>query len=207
MGLPAGKAYYRCDRRVNAAQFILLTKMRTFRSPDYYNRGTNAAYSRVGLEKLSADLQRIGRNQIVSTRIMFRIDGLGRDQSVTSLIRHNGDRMPPRLKICPIDVLNDARYSKIIDASRRFVFRVSFQDTIRNFGSQQVVAQSRQGLLMFGGRQISFRKFQRTFRNYRPRELRGFRFYRREMRGASAALEQEKGEATSGDHLPPVLET
>src|SRR6266699_859154 len=32
-------------------------------------------------------------------------------------------------------------------------------------------------------------------------------FYRREMRGASAALEQEKGEATSGDQLPPVLET
>ena len=59
---------------------------------------------------------------------------------------------------------------------------------------------------MFCGRQISFRRFQRTFRNYRPRELRGLRFYNREV-SASAVLEQEKGEATSGDNLPPVLET
>src|SRR6266700_4381617 len=138
---------------------------------------------------------------------MFRINGLGRDESVTALIRRNSDRTPPRLKICSIDIMDDARYSEVIDAARRFVFLVSFQYSIRNFGSQQVMAQSRQGLLMFGGRQISFRRFQRTFRNYRPRELRGFRFYRREMRGASAALEQEKGEATSGDHMPPVLET
>jgi len=59
---------------------------------------------------------------------------------------------------------------------------------------------------MFGGRQISFRRFQATFRNYRPRELRGFRFYNCEM-GASAPLEQEKGEATSGENLPPALKT
>jgi len=58
---------------------------------------------------------------------------------------------------------------------------------------------------MFGGRQISFRRFQRTFRNYRPRELGGFRFYNREV-SASAALEQEKSEATSDENLPPVLE-
>jgi len=59
---------------------------------------------------------------------------------------------------------------------------------------------------MFRGRQISFRRFQRTFRNYRPRELRGLRSYNRKM-SASAALEQEKGEPTSGDNLPPVFET
>jgi len=59
---------------------------------------------------------------------------------------------------------------------------------------------------MFGGHQISFRRFQRTFRNYRPRELRGFRFYNREV-SASAALEQEESEATSGKNLAPVLET
>jgi len=58
---------------------------------------------------------------------------------------------------------------------------------------------------MFGGRQISFRRFQRTFRNYRPRELRGLRSYNRKM-SASVALEQEKGEAISGKNLPPVLE-
>jgi len=59
---------------------------------------------------------------------------------------------------------------------------------------------------MFGGRQISFRRFQRTFRNYRPRELRGLRSYNRKM-SASAALEQEEGEAASGKSLAPVLET
>jgi hypothetical protein len=58
---------------------------------------------------------------------------------------------------------------------------------------------------MFGGRQISVGRFQRTFRNYRPRELRGLRSYNRKM-SASAALEQEKGEATSDENLPPVLE-
>src|SRR6266567_1604728 len=137
---------------------------------------------------------------------MFRINGLGRDESVTALIRRNSDRTPPRLKICSIDIMDDARYSEVIDAARRFVFLVRFQYSLRNFGSQQVMAQSRQGLLMFGGRQISFRRFQWTFRNYRPRELREFRFYNREM-SASAALEQEEGEATSGKNLAPVLET
>jgi hypothetical protein len=58
---------------------------------------------------------------------------------------------------------------------------------------------------MFGCRQISFRRFQRTFRDYRHRELRVLRSYNRKM-SASAALEQEKGEATSDENLPPVLE-
>jgi len=59
---------------------------------------------------------------------------------------------------------------------------------------------------MFGGREISFRRFQRTFRNYRLRELGGFRFYNREV-SASAALEQEEGEDTSGENLPLALKT
>ena len=59
---------------------------------------------------------------------------------------------------------------------------------------------------MFGGRQISFRRSQGTFRNYRSWELRGFRFYNREV-SASAALEQEEGEDTSGKNLAPVLQT
>jgi hypothetical protein len=54
--------------------------------------------------------------------------------------------------------------------------------------------------------QISVGRFQGTFRNYRPRELRGFRFYNREV-SASAALEQEEGEDTSGENLPPALKT
>jgi hypothetical protein len=32
------------------------------------------------------------------------------------LVCQNGDRMPPRLNSCSIDVLNDTRYSKVIDA-------------------------------------------------------------------------------------------
>jgi len=59
---------------------------------------------------------------------------------------------------------------------------------------------------MFCGRQISFRRFQRTFRNQGLWELRRFEFYDRDMR-ASAALEQEEGEAASGKSLAPVLET
>ena len=58
---------------------------------------------------------------------------------------------------------------------------------------------------MFGGHQISFRRFQGTFRNYRPRELRGLRSYNREV-STSAALEQDEGEYTSGENLPPALE-
>src|SRR6266516_4765482 len=111
----------------------------TFRASDYYNRRTKAAHGRVGFEKLSADFQRIGRKQIVSTRIMFRIDRLGRDEGVSALICQNGDRMPPRLNICSIDVLNDTRYSEVIDPSSRFVFWMSFQYTIRDSCSQQVM--------------------------------------------------------------------
>jgi hypothetical protein len=59
---------------------------------------------------------------------------------------------------------------------------------------------------MFCGRQISFRRFQRNFRNQGLGELRRFEFYNREM-NASAALEQEEGEATSGKNLAAVLET
>jgi hypothetical protein len=58
---------------------------------------------------------------------------------------------------------------------------------------------------MFGGCQIFFCRFQRACRNHRPRELRGFCFYNRKV-SASAALEQEKGEATSDENLPPVVE-
>ncbi len=59
---------------------------------------------------------------------------------------------------------------------------------------------------MFRGGQIFIGRFQRTFRNERLGEPRRFEFYNCEM-SASAALEQEEGEATSGKNLPPVLET
>ena len=70
---------------------------------------------------------------------MFRINGLGRHKSITTFIRYDSDRVPPRLKICSIDVLNDARYSEVIDAPRRFIFWLPFQHSIRNFGSEQVM--------------------------------------------------------------------
>jgi hypothetical protein len=47
--------------------------------------------------------------------------------------------MPPRLKICSVDILDDARYGEVVDAARRFIFWLSFQHSIRNFGSEQVM--------------------------------------------------------------------
>jgi hypothetical protein len=48
--------------------------------------------------------------------------------------------MPPRLKICSVDILNDTRYREVVDAARRFVFWLPFQHSIRNFGSEQIMA-------------------------------------------------------------------
>ena len=80
---------------------------------------------------------------------MVRVDGLGRYEGITTFIRHDSDGMPPRLKICSIDILDDTRCGEVVDAPRRFVFRVSFQDTIRNFRSEQVMPQSGQRLFTF----------------------------------------------------------
>jgi hypothetical protein len=30
--------------------------------------------------------------------------------------------MPPRLKICSVDILDDARHGEVVDAARRFIF-------------------------------------------------------------------------------------
>jgi hypothetical protein len=59
---------------------------------------------------------------------------------------------------------------------------------------------------MLRGYEISVGRFQRAFRNESLRQMRRLRFYNREV-SASAVLEQEEGEATSGENLPPVLET
>jgi hypothetical protein len=48
--------------------------------------------------------------------------------------------MPPRLKICSVDILDDARYGEVVDAARRFIFWLSFQHSIRNLRCQQIVA-------------------------------------------------------------------
>src|SRR4029077_16877493 len=96
--------------------------MWTLRAPNYYNRRANAGHGRVGFEECSADLQRVGRKQIISTRIMFRIDRLGKHEDITTLIRQNSDWVPPRLNPCSIDILDDTRYSEVISASRRFIF-------------------------------------------------------------------------------------
>ena len=70
---------------------------------------------------------------------MVRIDRLGRYESITTFIRRDSDGMPPRLKICSIEILDDARNSEVVDAARRFIFWLPFQDSIRNFGSKQVM--------------------------------------------------------------------
>jgi hypothetical protein len=47
--------------------------------------------------------------------------------------------MPPRLKTCSVNILDDARYGEVVDAARRFVLRLSCQHSIRNLGSEQVM--------------------------------------------------------------------
>ena len=46
---------------------------------------------------------------------------------------------PQRLKICSVDILDDARDGEVVDAARRFIFWLPFQHSIRNFGSEQVM--------------------------------------------------------------------
>ena len=70
---------------------------------------------------------------------MVRVDRLGRYESITTFVRHDSDGMPPRLKICSIDILDDARYGEVVDAARRFIAWLPFQHSIRNFGSEQVM--------------------------------------------------------------------
>ena len=70
---------------------------------------------------------------------MVRVDRLGRDEGITTFIRHDSDGMPPRLKICSVDILDDARYGEVVDTARRLIFWLSFQHSIRNFGSEQVM--------------------------------------------------------------------
>ena len=70
---------------------------------------------------------------------MVRIDGLGRYESVTTFIRHYGDGMSPRLKIGSVDILDDARHREVVDTASRFVLWLPFQDSARNFGSEQVM--------------------------------------------------------------------
>src|SRR5262245_11418542 len=120
-------------------KFVLLTEILTLRAPNDSNRRAQATHSRIGLEEFSTDLQRVGRKQIVSARIMVLVDGFWRFQSVMSLVRRDGDRMPPRLKICSVHILDDARHSEVVDAARRFIFWLPFQHSIRYFGSEQIM--------------------------------------------------------------------
>jgi hypothetical protein len=48
--------------------------------------------------------------------------------------------MPPRLKICSVDILDDARYGEVVDAARRFIFWLPFQFAIGNLRCQQIMA-------------------------------------------------------------------
>jgi hypothetical protein len=56
-----------------------------------------------------------------------------------TFVRYDSDGMPPRFKICSGDILDDTRYGEIVDATRRFIFWLPFQHSIRNVGSQQVM--------------------------------------------------------------------
>ena len=79
---------------------------------------------------------------------MVLIDGPRRHESITPFICYDTDGMPPRLKICSIDILGNARDREVVDASCLFVFWISFQYSVRNFGSQQVMPQCGRRLFM-----------------------------------------------------------
>jgi hypothetical protein len=71
--------------------------------------------------------------------------------------------MPPRLKICSVDILDDARYREVVDAPRRFVFWLPFQHSIRNFGSEQVMAECGRRVFMFCCKQVFCGGIERPF--------------------------------------------
>jgi hypothetical protein len=71
---------------------------------------------------------------------MVRVDGLGRYESITTFIRRDSDGMPPRLNICSVDILDDARYGEVVDAARRFIFWLPVQFAIGNLRCQQIMA-------------------------------------------------------------------
>jgi hypothetical protein len=72
--------------------------------------------------------------------MMVGVNGLGRYESITTFVRHDRNGMPPRLKIGSGDILDDTRYGEVVDAPRRFIFWLPFQHSIRDFGSEQVMA-------------------------------------------------------------------
>src|SRR4029077_7049241 len=94
---------------------------------------------------------------------MVPVDRLGRYEGITTFIRHDSDGMAPRLKICSVDILDDARYGKIVDAARRFIFWMPFQHSIRNLRSEQVMPKCGWRLFTFCCYQMFCGGFKRLF--------------------------------------------
>jgi hypothetical protein len=94
---------------------------------------------------------------------MVRVDRLGRYESITTFVGRDSDGMPPRLKIRSIDILDDARYGEVVDAPRRFIFWLPLQNSIRNFGSEQVMSQCGRRLFMFCCKQVFCSGIERLF--------------------------------------------
>ena len=68
------------------------------------------------------------RTAITPTRIMLWIDGLGRCENVFLVISEDMDSLPPRSKICALDVLHSSSHRKVVNALRGQIVRPPFQD-------------------------------------------------------------------------------
>src|SRR5258708_32465733 len=77
---------YRRHRCVNTTKLKLLARPRIFYATHCNQRRADSAYRRTRFEKVTADFQAVGRKQIVSTRIVFLINGLRSRKKIVCLI-------------------------------------------------------------------------------------------------------------------------
>src|SRR5258707_7164813 len=77
---------YRRHRCVNTTKLKLLARPRMFYATYSNQQRTDSAYRRTRFGKMTADFQAVGRKQIVSTRIVFPINGLRSRKQIVCLI-------------------------------------------------------------------------------------------------------------------------
>src|SRR5207302_1184279 len=115
---PAREFNYRGHGCIYPSQCVVLTEMRIFSA---FNRNKWRADAVAGgrvLEKCAANIQRVGRNQIVSTWIMRGVYRLGTTKDVVPFPGDHIGRAQPGPETRSFDVLNGSGYGKVIDLSR-----------------------------------------------------------------------------------------
>src|SRR4029077_2074795 len=93
-------------RCVNAAKFVLLTKLPIFAATDGNQWRANSTNRETCFEKLSASFQGVDRKQIIPTRIVFRIDGARSSEAKSLLPASNVTRFSPWLKMSALAIFD-----------------------------------------------------------------------------------------------------